>query len=181
MAQHVAVNEECEPGSLARPGYRALIASNAERSTALRDEDIGARCLRLPLQPPQGPAFPWRQLVASPLALRTCKRPHHSPNPRRCLREPARAQGGRHRDCVYNEDCDDCPHRRVRHHGLQPVWHGEATVRADLCTCNISVLAQLGAIVGLPTFGHTPCRRDSTILASIEFAADSTWVQPAVI
>jgi hypothetical protein len=54
MAQHVAVNEKREPGSLPGPGNHALIFGRAEGSTALGDEHIRTRRLRLPLQPPQG-------------------------------------------------------------------------------------------------------------------------------
>jgi hypothetical protein len=60
MAQHVAVNEEGEPGSLAGPGNHALISGCAEGSTALGHEHIRSRRSSSPAAAAAGPGFPWR-------------------------------------------------------------------------------------------------------------------------
>ena len=58
MAQHVAVDQEPEPRSLARPRNHALIASYAQWRAALRHEDLRARSRRrLSPEPPQRSAL----------------------------------------------------------------------------------------------------------------------------
>jgi len=60
MAQHVAVNEKGEPGSLPGPGNHALISGRAEGSTALGHEHIRSRRSSSPAAAAAGPGFPWR-------------------------------------------------------------------------------------------------------------------------
>ena len=47
--RHVAVDEERETSSLARPRHHALVASNAQRRATLTDEHVSAWCLGFPL------------------------------------------------------------------------------------------------------------------------------------
>ena len=57
MTQHVAMDQEREAGSHARPRDHPLIAGNAQRRAALADEDVDRFRPSLPLQSSQGAHF----------------------------------------------------------------------------------------------------------------------------